>query len=132
MAQLIEAQGNATLAKCKGAAVIITAVTGLVLGVLNHFREVRDPRVKDSYTELSKQVQLVSKDVQKLDEAMRHQQEQIDALMGYALQSKADEVKVAAAKTRLKAVVVHRPQAPAKPPLRSPESWNKVSKGRAD
>lgn len=89
MAELIEAQGKSFWFKCKGAAVIITAVTGLVLGVLNHFREVRDPRVKASYQELSQQLELVSKDVKNVAATVQNQQQEIQVLMQYILRYKA-------------------------------------------
>lgn len=123
MAELIEAQGKSFWFKCKGYAVIITALTGLVLGILNHFREVRDPRVKASYQELSKQMELVSKDVKNVAAIVQNQQQEIQTLMQYILRYKAPQNEPEAKEVikkimekKLKAVI------PPAPPVRKAPS----------
>jgi hypothetical protein len=145
MAEMIEAQGNAFFAKCKGAAVIITALTGLVLGVLNWFKDVRDPRVKVGYEELSKQVVGLSSDVQKLATAVRLQAEEISTIQNWIISEQhkpAPPVRpirpgtgpgtdaarpspeVAKIMKSVKAAKAAKP-APA-PPTRKPASWEQV------
>lgn len=75
------------LQKCKGAAIILTAVTGLALGILNHFKETRDPRLKPGYQELGDQVVLLSKDIQRLSQELIHHQEEIGMLQQLVLYS---------------------------------------------
>lgn len=127
MAQLIEAQGNAFFAKCKGAAVLITALTGLVLGILNWFKEVRDPNVKIGYQELAKQVEGLSRDVQTLASSMRTQAEEISTIQNWIIKER--DVRGAlpgpAVTKILKAVKVNKPLPPAPPP-RKPARWDQL------
>ena len=124
MAQLIEAQGNAFFAKCKGAAVIITALTGLTLGVLNWFKDTRDPRVKVGYQELAKQVENLSGDVQKLATSIKTQGEEIAAVQNWIIveRDKRTAVPSPAVAKIMKTVKARKPEPPMPPP-RKPASW---------
>lgn len=127
MAQLIEAQGNAFFTKCKGYAVLITALTGLVLGVLNWFKEVRDPRVKTGYQELAKQVESLSGDVQKLATAVRTQGEEVAAIQNWIIteRDKRSAAPGPAVAKIMKTVKARKPTPPP-PPSRKPATWDKV------
>lgn len=142
-----EIKSKAFLAKCRGAALIIGALSALILGVLNWFREARDPRVKVTYEELSKQVVGLSGDMQKLAATLRTQAEEISTIQNWIIseQSKPKPPPVrpgrvgsptgagggvAAAKPgpdvakMIKSMKAAKP-APA-PPHRAPPSWDKV------
>lgn len=80
------------LNRCKGAAVIITACAGLLLGVLNWFKEVRDPKAKAGYQEVTKQVDDVNKDMHSLADTVKAQQEMISALQQWILFQKVQQV----------------------------------------
>jgi hypothetical protein len=53
-----------TLAKIKWVVTAAGAVVALILSIITQLKEVRDPRTKPAYTELAKQVEQVSKDLQ--------------------------------------------------------------------
>lgn len=124
MAQQIEAQGNAFLARCKGYGIILTAVTGLALGILNHFREVRDPRVKTSYEEVARVSEGVSKDIRALADTVRQQQEAINNIQNYLLSEKRTPTQPPTPKTKLKPPAKMELRAP---PIRRPMKWDKLT-----
>lgn len=128
MAQLIEAQGNAFLAKCKGIAAIISVVTALVLGVLNWFKDAKDPRVKVGYQELSKQLEGLSGDIQKLAATARTQGEEISTIQNWIINEKdrRGAEPGPAAKKILKSVKTAKPPAMPAPPSRKPATWDQV------
>lgn len=132
MAQMIEAQGKAFFMKCKGAALLITAVSGLVLGLLNWFKEVRDPRVKTAYQELSKSVENLSNDTRKLTDLVRQQGEEISTLQNWVIHER-DRRNAAPSATmlRIQAQTKSRPKITL-PPVRKPEAWDQVQKVRGD
>lgn len=82
---LEEAKGKAFLSKCKGIATVIAAVSALILGTLNWFKEARDPRVQAGYSELAKQVEALSKDVRVLAELQKRDQEAVTAIQNWIL-----------------------------------------------
>jgi uncharacterized protein YsxB (DUF464 family) len=121
MAKLIEAEGNAFFVKCKGIAVVLAAISGLTLGVLNWFKETRDPNVKVSYQELAKQVEGLSGDVQRLAKALRQQADEIATIQNWILDA-------ANRPSRPVAIVAPtgRPSSMPAPPSRKPPTWDKL------
>jgi hypothetical protein len=88
MLELEESRGKAVWLKCKGAAVVITALTGLIFGIINHFKEIRDPRVSLSHQELAKKVELVSRDLKNVSSVVEDQQEETRLILKYVLRDK--------------------------------------------
>lgn len=127
MAKLIEAESNAFFLKCKGIAVLLAAVSGLVLGILNWFKETRDPNVKAGYQELAKQVEGLSGDVQNLATVVRVQAEEISTIQNWIIneRGKSNEKPGPAAAKILRTVKMARPVTPA-PPARKPAPWTQV------
>lgn len=117
------------LNKCKAAAVIIAAVSGFVLGVLNWFKETKDPKAKAGYSELAQQVEGLAKDVQHLTETVKTQQDQLRDLQQWILydsQRRGATVE-GSEKKILKSFKTQKPvpmPAPRKPP-----KWEALQKG---
>lgn len=118
---------NAFFMKCKGIAVVVAAVSGLILGLLNWFKEVRDPNVKVGYQELAKQVENVSGDVQKLAATVRVQAEEISTIQNWIIneRDKRGALPGPAVTKILKTIKAAKPAPPA-PPTRKPAPWTQV------
>jgi len=128
MAEMIEATGKAFFMKCKGVAVVLTAITALVLGVLNWFKETRDPTVKVSYQELSKQVEGLSGDIQKLAATVRTQAEEISTIQNWIITERnRNSTQPGPATLKIMKMVKSAKEPPAPPP-RAPAPWIQVQK----
>jgi hypothetical protein len=125
MAAAIEAKGNAFLTKCKGIAVVITAVGGLVIGLLSYFKESKDPRVKVSYEELSKSINDLSRDFKALSDAARLQQQQIADIQNFLLYHR-DHAPAAAA-AAAKRLIKPRTSAIPKAAPRALKKWDSIA-----
>jgi hypothetical protein len=125
MAILEEARGKAFLDKCKGVATILAAITALVLGILNWFKDVRDPRVKVGYQELAKQVENLSGDTQKLSKVVRQQAEEISTIQNWIIRESAaiGALPGSSVTKILKSTKMSRLPITA-PPARKPVAWD--------
>lgn len=111
------------LSRCKGVALVLTAVSALVLGIISQVRE--DPKMKAGYLETAKQIEALSKDTHYLAETVRWQQDQIATIQSWILNtsSRRSTFDPESAKILLQRV---RFRAPPKPPIRKAEPWTAV------
>lgn len=123
MAKLIEAESNAFFVKCKGIAVILAAISGLTLGILNWFKEVRDPIAKSGYQETSQQMEKLSLDLRKLADVVRQQAEEINTIQNWIINER-DKRGALPSPTMVKIVKQTKARLTVvAPPVRKPEPW---------
>lgn len=130
MAEMIEAKGNAFFLKCKGVAVIVAAISGLVLGVLNWFKETRDPKAKSGYEEVAKQVESMSEDIKKLSAVAKQQAEQISTIQNWIISEGSRRATPSPTLNKIERQVVTAPKLPA-PPIRRLKPWSGLQEQRA-
>lgn len=130
MAEMIEATGKAFFMKCKGIAVVVAAVSGLVLGVLNWFKETRDPKAKSGYEEVAKQVESMSEDVKKLSAVAKQQAEQISTVQNWIISEGSRRTAPSPTLNKIEQQVVSVPKLPA-PPIRKLKPWEGLREQRA-
>jgi hypothetical protein len=126
MAQLVEAEGRAFFHKAKGIAVVVTAVSGLIIGILGFMRDTRDPRARAGYEETADKVTTLSHDVQKLAETVKQQATEISTLQNWVLNRHAGGVSVAPL-AKIMTQQIARPRVTV-PPKRAPKSWDALTK----
>lgn len=123
MAIQTEAKGNTFFLWCRGIAVVLAAVSGLVLGLLNWFKEVRDPRAKVGYQEIAKQLEALSSDLRKLADTTHRQGEEIATIQNWIINER-DKRGVQPSSTLIKMhkQVLSRAKV-VQPPARKLEAW---------
>jgi len=115
---------NTFLLHCKGIAVVIAAVSGLTLGVLNWFKEVHDPRAKVGYQESAKQVEALSRDVRTLVNTVQQQAEEISTIQNWIIYERDRRgAQPSPTLLKLQKQKLSRPHV-AQPPIRRLNTWD--------
>jgi len=120
------AANNTFVMRCKGIAVVLAALSGLLLGILNWFKEVRDPRAKVGYQELAKQVENLSLDLKKTTDILKQQGDEIATVQNWIIYERDRRgTSPSAAITKIqKQTKVRTKSAP--PPMRTPKRWENL------
>ena len=127
---LEEAKGKAFLDKCKGIAAVLAVLVSLVIGVLNWFKETRDPKAKAGYQETSQQMEKLSLDLRKLSDVVRQQAEEINTIQNWII-SDRDKHGVLPSPAMVKIVKQTKVGLSVKatpPPIRKPVKWEALRK----
>jgi hypothetical protein len=119
-----EARGRAFLNKAKGLAVVMTAISGLAIGILSYLKDTRDPKVKAGYTETSDRIVEISRDIHRLTEIVRQQASEIQTLQNWVISQQSGGSSGPLAKITASVITqqVLRPRVPT-PTRRAPRPW---------
>lgn len=117
---------NPFIVRCKGVAIVLAALSGLILGILNWFKEVRDPRAKVGYQELAKQVENLSLDLKKTADTFKQQGEEIATVQNWIIYERDRRgTPLSAAVIKIQKQTKVRPKS-APPPVRTPKRWENL------
>lgn len=125
------------LNRCKAAAVLVTAVGGFGLGILNFFKEETQAKkalaqAKTGYAELAHQVEATSKDIQHLAESVKDFQERIRSLETWVLYERNRQGAMPGPAEDKIRRFYKAPKSVAMPAPRKPLNWDVLQKAKAE